>query len=73
MEDSFNEDDQKWLEDIAKNIQLNIESIYLHQETMSITEKVFNAFSKLWAILIAIVLLSMTALVLILLSVWLVV
>lgn len=68
----FDEGDQKWLEEIAKHIQLNIENIYLHQESMSITDKALEAFTKLWNILIATILIAMAALFLLLMGQWLV-
>lgn len=69
--ESFNEDDQKWLEDIAQNLQFNIEHIYLQQETMSIVDKVFKAINQLWTILVAVTLVSMAGLSLFLISLWL--
>ena len=69
--ESFNEDDQKWLEDIAQNLQFNIEHIYLQQETMSVVDKAFHAISRLWTILVAVILASMTGIFLFLMSLWL--
>ena len=68
--ESFNENDLKWLEDIAQNLQFNIEHIYLQQETLSIVDKVFNAVNQLWTILVAVTLVSMTGLFLFLMSLW---
>ena len=67
----FNKDDQKWLEDVARNLQFNIEHIYLQQETMSMVDKVFHSISQLWTILVAVTLASMTGLFLFLMSLWL--
>lgn len=67
----FNAHDQKWLEDIARNLQFNIEHIYLQQETLTIVDKVFNAINQLWTILVAVVLASMTGLFLFMMSFWL--
>lgn len=69
--ESFNEHDQKWLEDIAQNLQFNIEHIYLQQETLSIVDKVFKAISQLWTILVAVTVASMTGFFLFLMSLWL--
>jgi GAF domain-containing protein len=68
---SFNEDDQNWLEDIAQNIQFNIEHISLHQGSLSITDKVFGVFSKLWTLLTILFLVSVAGFTLFLLALWL--
>jgi hypothetical protein len=51
--ESFNEEDQKWLEDIAHNIQFNIEHISLHQGSLSITDKVLEITGKVFTLLAA--------------------
>ena len=56
----FNEDDQKWLENIAEHMQSYIEHVYLNQEMLSVMDKVCNASGKLLTILGVITVLSMT-------------
>ena len=56
----FNEDDKKWLENIAEHMQSYIEHVYLNQETLSVMDKVCNTSSKLLTILGVMTLLSMT-------------
>jgi hypothetical protein len=51
--ESFNEEDQKWLEDIAHNIQYSIEHISLHQGSLSITDKVLKIIGNLFTMLAA--------------------
>lgn len=50
--ESFDKEDQKWLEDIAHNIQFNIEHISLHQGSLNITDKIFEAIGKLFKVLV---------------------
>ena len=69
-DDSFNDEDQKWLEDIAQNIQFNIEHVYLQQETLGIMDKVLTAFGQLWTTFIVVVMASMAGLFLFLMSMW---
>lgn len=69
--ESFNEEDQKWLEDIARNIQFKIEHVYLQQESMSVTDKVFEAFSKLWSIFLVTTAIAIAGLFLYMMSLWL--
>ncbi len=61
----FNEDDQKWLENIAEHMQSYIEHVYLNQETLSVMDKVCDNFSKLLTIFGVITLLSMTGFIII--------
>lgn len=70
-EESFNEEDQKWLEDVAHNIQFNIEHISLHQGSLSITDKILEASNKLLTTLAVLFLLTVGGFTLFLLALWL--
>ncbi len=43
----FTRNDQKWLEEVAENIALNIEHAFLQQETLSMVDATFSVFTKL--------------------------
>lgn len=45
---SFNDDDLKLLEEVARYMALSIENIFLGQESLDITEEIFNAARKLF-------------------------
>lgn len=68
----FNEDDQKWLEEISSNIQLNIERISLHRQSLSITDRMFEISSKLFMIVFGLFLAITAGVTLYLLAFWLV-
>lgn len=57
---TFNIDDEKWLENIGEHIQSYIEHAYLHQETLSLMDKVFNTSGQLLTILGVITIVSTT-------------
>lgn len=68
----FNENDQKWLEEISRNIQVNIEHISLHRGSLSITDKIFELSGKLIMIATVLFLTLIAGLTLYLLVHWLV-
>jgi hypothetical protein len=68
---SFNADDQKWLEDIAQNIQYNIEHISLHRGSLSITDRIIEASNKLLTITAILFLISVVGFTLFLVALWL--
>jgi Mg2+ and Co2+ transporter CorA len=69
--ESFNEEDQKWLEDIAHNIQFNIEHISLHQGSLSLSDKILETSNKLLTMLAVLFLLLVGGFTLFLLILWL--
>ena len=70
--ESFNEEDQKWLEDIAHNIQFNIEHISLHQGSLNISDKILESSNKLLSMLALLFMLTVGGFTLFLLALWLV-
>ncbi len=60
--ETFDGSDQKWLEDIAENLQLNIEHVYLQQETLGLMNTAIrfsSQLSKLVTIILTIIIVSM--------------
>lgn len=66
----FNENDQKWLEEISNNIQLNIERISLHRKSLSITDKMFEITGNLILIAFGLILTIIAGFTLYMLSFW---
>lgn len=54
---TFSSEDQDLLEELAKYLQLQIESLFLNQETVTVTEKALNLVTKVFYSALAIILL----------------